>query len=286
MNPAFLGIATASIWGVHDLIAGVTSRRIGFLPTIIGSTLFGLLVLSVWLGVSGDFPALIQEDIWIAYCSGFGYTLATMFLFAALSAGPMSLAVPLAGSYPVSSLIIAAISGVTPSSFQLLLAAVVILGVFMVSMAKEESASQQFDKGWFKRTVVFGLCSHLCFAIGIWLGQSAAVSFGTIEATWLARISGLAILLVILVFSKVTVSNVGRFVPVVALIGFLDVIAISCLNYAGHTSQPEVAIVIGSTFGPVTVLLARVFLKEHISWFRWLGIAITFSGVAGLTALS
>lgn len=286
MNPALLGISTACLWGTHDLIAGVTSRRIGFLPTVLGSTLSGFLVLTAWLGVSGAYPHVLQEGAWTAYSSGLGYTLATMLLFAALSSGPMALGVPLAGSYPVTSLVLAALSGVPPTVLQVLLALVVVAGVVIVSAGEDPSfPDKQFEVGWFKRTVMYGVGAHVFFALGIWWGQAAAVTIGSIETTWLARIAGLLLLLVLYSFSTRPPAGTRRLLPVLLLIGCLDVLAISCLNFAGHTSQPELASVIGSTFGPVTVLLAWLFLKERITGFRWLGIAITFSGVAALTAL-
>jgi drug/metabolite transporter (DMT)-like permease len=46
----------------------------------------------------------------------------------------------------------------------------------------------------------------------------------------------------------------------------------------------EITAVIGSLFGAVTVLLARVFLKEQMSKFQWAGIGLIFFGVASLTA--
>lgn len=285
MNPAFLGIATASIWGVHDLVAGITSRRIGFLPTVLGSTFFGLAALTAWLAADGGYPALIQERIWIAYGSGFGYALATMCLFAALSSGPMSLGVPLAGSYPVTSLILAAASGTLPTVLQLSLALTVVVGVVVVSTADGAGdARQQFPDGWFGRTIAYGLSAHVLFALAIWSGQLAAVRFGSIETTWLARLSGLVLLALILAASRESLKNKAGYLPTVAAIGLLDVLAISCLNYAGNTAHPEIATVIGSTFGPVTVLLAWIFLKERISLLRWLGIVVTFSAVAALSA--
>jgi len=285
VNPALLGIATASIWGVHDLLAGVTSRRTGFLPAVLGSTFFGLVVLTVWLAFNADYPNLIQDKIWIAYGSGFGYALATMCLFAALSSGPMSLGVPLAGSYPVTSLALAAAAGIVPSASQLALALTVVMGVVIVSVSGNASdGGRQFPEGWFQRTVLYGLGAHVLFALGIWSGQLAATHFGTIQTTWLARISGLILLILIFSAGKQTLTDKAKDVPILALIGLLDVVAIACLNYAGHTAHPEIATVIGSTFGPVTVLLARVFLKERICPLRWFGIAVTFSGVAGLSA--
>lgn len=287
MNPALLGISTASIWGVHDLVAGVTSRRIGFLPTVLGSTFFGLAALTVWFAFNGPYPDLVQDKVWIAYGSGFGYALATLCLFAALSSGPMSLGVPIAGSYPVTSLVLAAATGIVPTVLQLILALTVVLGVVIVSIAGNSAESrQQFPEGWFQRTVLYGLGAHVLFALGIWSGQMAATHFGSIQTTWLARISGLVLLVLILSASRETLRGKTGYVPTVGLIGLLDVAAITCLNYAGNTAHPEIATVIGSTFGPVTVLLAWIFLKEHISLLRWFGIAVTFSAVAALSAVT
>ena len=45
----------------------------------------------------------------------------------------------------------------------------------------------------------------------------------------------------------------------------------------------SIAVVISSGFGLVTVLLARLILKEKISKIQTLGISLTFIGVVGLT---
>lgn len=277
-------MTTASLWGVHDLVAGVTSRRIGFLATVLGSTLFGFLVLTAVLAFR-DFPDPLHEQAWVAYGSGFGFALATMCLFAALSAGPMSLGVPLAGSYPVTSLCLAATFGAAPSVPQLALAAMVVAGVIIVSIADDSAdAGTGFPAGWFRRTVLYGLSAHVLFALAIWSGQQAQLVFGTLETTWLARLSGLVLMAVIFAASRQSLRGRAAYVPVTALLGVLDVFAISCMNHAATTSQPEIATVIGSTFGVVTVLLARLVLRERVSPLRWLGIAVTFSGVAALSA--
>jgi len=37
--------------------------------------------------------------------------------------------------------------------------------------------------------------------------------------------------------------------------------------------------VLGSLYGAVTVGLAAIFLREHISRFQWLGIVAIFAGI-------
>ncbi len=57
------------------------------------------------------------------------------------------------------------------------------------------------------------------------------------------------------------------------------------LLFAGSTGgDPAIAAVTGSAFGAVTVLLARVVLKEKMSVMQWFGIALVTTGVAVLAA--
>ena len=53
---------------------------------------------------------------------------------------------------------------------------------------------------------------------------------------------------------------------------------------AAHTPAPEIAVVISSGFCIVTILLARVILKEIMSWPQWLGVVMIVAGVAVLSA--
>ena len=57
MNSAFFGLIAALGWGVHDFLAGITSRGIGQLRTTVAVTLFGLAALSLWLVWQWHFPA-------------------------------------------------------------------------------------------------------------------------------------------------------------------------------------------------------------------------------------
>jgi drug/metabolite transporter (DMT)-like permease len=72
-------------------------------------------------------------------------------------------------------------------------------------------------------------------------------------------------------------------IPLLLLFGLLDVLAISLLFAAGKAAQPELATACATASGAITVVLARIFLHERVVALRWLGIAATFVGVAGLS---
>ena len=67
--------------------------------------------------------------------------------------------------------------------------------------------------------------------------------------------------------------------------GLLDVLALATITAAGNLPSPEFATVVSSAFGAVTVLLARIFLKEPIAPAQLAGMVLIFGGVAVLAGL-
>ena len=65
--------------------------------------------------------------------------------------------------------------------------------------------------------------------------------------------------------------------------GILETTGYFCLVSAYTFDKVSIAVVISSGFGLVTVLLARMVLKEKISKIQTFGISLTFIGVIGLT---
>ena len=286
MNPAILGTVAALFWGVHDLVAGIASRKLGHMVVVLGVTLAGFAGLTLWLGLTGEFPNLQRADLWVPIVAGAGYASATLFLFAAFATGPFSVAAPVGGSYPLTSLLIAAVLGTPTSGTQLFMALLVIAGVIIVALTEpEEGDAQAYNKRAIRQTVIYAGLAHLSFAFAILFGQKAAVLFGAVEGTWISRIAG-AVVIGFLFFAANKKRDLpAKWIAPIAGIGLLDATAICLLNAAGNTSQPQIAAVAGSAFGVVTILLARIFLNEAIPPLRWLGIAVTFIGVAALTAL-
>jgi drug/metabolite transporter (DMT)-like permease len=273
MNPGLLGLIAAAAWGVHDVIGARVSAEIGAVKTATAVTLFGLVLLTLWLTIAGDFPTSGVERAWLPALSGVFLALATIWLFAAMAAGSVSLAVPI---------VLGTLAGRTPDLAQVLFAALVIAGVVLVARSETSGGERTGNP---RRAIVFAILSHATFAVGNFIGQYAATIYGAIPATWISRIGGSAAIIPLLLLIS---SKPGEFprslLPFLVLMGGLDVFALSMLNLGGHTSQPELAVVTASAAGVIAILLAWVFFKERISPLRWIGIIMTFSGVAALTA--
>jgi drug/metabolite transporter (DMT)-like permease len=62
-------------------------------------------------------------------------------------------------------------------------------------------------------------------------------------------------------------------------------LALGAITAAGNLPDPAFATVVSSAFGAVTVLLARIFLKEPIAPAQFAGMVLIFGGVGVLAGL-
>jgi drug/metabolite transporter (DMT)-like permease len=284
MNPVLLGSLAALCWGMLDFLAGTTSRSIGAIRVTAAVTVIGLILITAWLSAFGEFPTFQRDDIWWPLLAGLGYAFATLFLFAAIASGPVSLAVPITMSYPATSLVLAVFLGNLPSLLQLLFVALILFGVLLVAFG-ERTDDQPQAPGRRQRTLLFAILAHLTFVVAVFTGQTSAPLFGEIETTWISRLAGSAAMLPLLFLSKGGVGHQVQFLPLLGVMALLDTVAAVLLFAAGKTAQPELANVCGTASGAITVVLAWIFLREKIVYLRWLGIAATFFGIAALSAL-
>jgi drug/metabolite transporter (DMT)-like permease len=286
MSSVLLGLVAALSWGVNDFLARFPSRAVGPLPTVLVVTFAGLLILTVWLLLSGHSIRISWPQLWLPAASGIFFTLSTLSLFAALALGPVSLVTPIAGSYPALAMIFSVAQGARPSLSQWLAVAAVLTGVVLVSRSGETyEQSGYIPPGKLKTIVALALCASLGSAVAQTSGQAAAVEIGEISAVWLARIFGLITIGAIYLMQRSRGELPGRWLPLLGLMGGLDVAALAAILAAGNLPDPAFATVVSSAFSAVTVILARAILKEPISPIQLLGMILIFGGVAGLAGL-
>lgn len=285
MNPALLGMAGSLSWGTLDYISRFPSRQVGHLNTVFAATVVGLVLLTGWMMLGGYELKAHWPTLWLVALSGIGSALATMWLFAALAIGPISVVSPIAASYPALSVGYAFAMGSRPSVLEWIAMAAVMAGVFVVSrVATGPSDAARAERDNIAKVVPLALMSSLAFAIALTAGQAAAPIYGEVQTTWFARLFGAAVLLMFFARPSERFDLPVRWWPVFLVMGALDVGGMVTIVAAGHLPQAEIAQVTGSTFGVITVLLGRFLLKEQVSWLRWGGIALIFAGVAVLSA--
>ena len=141
--------------------------------------------------------------------------------------------------------------------------------------ASEDSAAR-------RTTLLIATGASAAYALIIISGQAAVPLMGELQTTWVGRLVGLAALLALFAVRRERPRCERSWLPFLLLLGLLDTSGYLAL-FAGSTGlHPEATAVAASTFGVVTVVLARVILREPIAWRQWGAIALVFSGVATL----
>jgi drug/metabolite transporter (DMT)-like permease len=214
--------------------------------------------------------------------AGAGIAVATLCLFAALASGPISLAIPVAMSYPASTVLIFAAMGTLPSLPQLIAVAAILGGAALVAL-NENAHSDDHRPGRIRRTLTFAIAAHVVFLFSVLAGQAAAEELGALQSTWISRIGGSLLVLPLLFISRSGERVTMRAVGLLCAMGLLDVVGTSALFAAGRTPEPELATVCSSAAGAITVILAALILKEKVKPGRWTGIGLVFAGISALS---
>jgi len=289
MSSVLLGLVAALAWGLNDFLARFPSRAVGPIPTVLVVTAAGLIVLSAWVLLGGATISIVWPSLWLVALSGVCFTLGTLWLYAALARGPIAIVAPIAGSFPALAMIIAVVQGARPSLAQWLAIGAVMAGVAIVSRSGGHyEASGELPPGKLKSVLGLAFLASFGFALSLASGQAAAPIFGEVETVWLARVFGLITIGGLYLWSSWRSAKASlpvRWLPLLALMGCLDVAALGTIVAAGNLPDPEFATVVSSAFSAVTVLLARTFLKEPIAPAQFAGMVLIFDGVGALAGL-
>lgn len=284
MNPALWGTLAACAWGTADFAARFTGRALGHASALLGVLLTGAVALSAW--IAWRTPPLVWEwqGAWLLLVSGVSIMIATLLLYQGLARGPVSVVAPIASSYPALVVALAVLLGARPAAIDWLAMAAVMAGVVIVARAAESFAEA---RGTGRRadgtTVAIALGAAVGFAAAVSSGQAATPIYGELQTVWLSRLIALAALLPLFLLPAYELRMPPRWWPLLAAQGLLDGGAYLMIVTAAHQPGAELAAVTASGFGAVTVLLARVFLRESMGWRHWAGIAMIFAGVAVLS---
>ena len=290
-----LGLAAAIFWGAADFLARYSTRMIGTYRTLFFLQFFGLVGLSIYLAVSGEFGRLFQSMFWEAWAwallAAFLNVFSSLALYRAFEVGVLTVVSPIAASSAALAVVFALLSGETVSVahgigiiaalFGVALAATAFSSVKSVQDSKIIDALPQQRKGILPRGVALALVASLGYGIIFWvLGFRVTPVLGGIAPVWLIRLTTVWTLALFVVPLKqhihVPRGSVWWFI---AGVGILDTAAYVSFTIGLTGGQVAIIGVIASLFSAVTVLLAWIFIREKLQWNQWLGIAIIFVAI-------
>jgi drug/metabolite transporter (DMT)-like permease len=280
------GLLTALTWGGSDFIARFATQRVGTLRTMLYMQGSGFLLLTIFLLHFQRWGHLFDGSGWPPWgwgiLAGVFNALATLALYRSFEIGKLSVVAPLSASSPVLTVLLSLLTGERLTAVRALGMAATVLGVMLV--AGGEKAPDEADAEAVRRSgqgLGWALCSAVGFGVLFWLlGVRAVPRTGPFATVWLIRLTGFSITFAILLLRKIPLRvPLSRVTWQLAGMGILDTSAFVLNNRGMLLEQISVMSVLASLYGAVTVALAALFLREHVSKWQWAGIIAIFSGI-------
>jgi drug/metabolite transporter (DMT)-like permease len=274
-----LGLAAAVSWGVGDFLGGLQSRRLPVVAVVLGSQLAGLALVAVIVAIRGT--GLPGGDFLLyAAASSLGGIVGLTAFYKALSIGAMGVVAPLSSTAAVIPVVVGLASGDTLSALQ---ASGIALAVGGVVLASREAS----DEAKTSKTVSRGAGLALVSALGFGFFFVAIAKASDADVVWAVCVNRAVSAALLAAALLITRPGIGlRLVNmrVLAVVGVLDTGANFLFALASTKGLVSVVSVLASLYPIVTVVLARVVLRERLQAIQRVGAAAALAGVALISA--
>ena len=279
VNPQFVpvafSLAAVLTWGTSDFIGGYASKDSDpFLVTALAHA-SGFSLMAIWaLAEHAPFPAR-ESELWALLAGALGGVALAIF-YRALAGGTMGLTAPVAAvlgaAIPaILTMFTQGVPGAIPVSGFLLAG----IGIWLISR----------PEGGFGRPQ--GLSMAVLAGVGF-AGFFICINrTGNSSALWSAATSRFAslVLVLLIVLARRTPIRLGAQGIMLGLVaGWLDSTGTMLFIRADQTGRLDSAVVISSLYPAITVLLARLILREHFTRWKAIGMVAAILAVPMIAA--
>lgn len=271
---AAYGMAAMAAWGTSDFLGGYFTRRANaFVFTAVVNLGGLLLVAALALASHTTFPS--ERSVAWALAGGVSGGASLAIFYRALSSGRMGLTAPVA----------AVLSAAIPTIFSMLTEGFpgripivgfvfAVVGLWLITRAEDGSTPQGIGQAVLAGIGFAGF--YLCIRQA---GSGSALWLASLTRTGGLLVTGLIVLMQGN-FRDITASGVRWGV----LTGGIDSLGTVLFVLASQTGRLDEAVVISSLYPGVTVLLARIVLKEHFTRWRFVGLLAALAAVPMIAA--
>ena len=274
MRSIVLALSASLTWGLADFFGPLKGRTLGALRALVYVQLGGLAAIALAIAIRGKGPADVNALFAIpAAISG---TLGLYAYYRGMAVGAMSIVAPIAGISAAVPVIFGIATGDRPSLWQWLGIGAALGGVFL--------ASREPGRGG---RVAAGVGLALLAAIGFGGYFPPMHAAGEADFWWASlifRMTSTSVILAAVAVRRPSLAVSTREVPLLALIGIGDMLGNLLFAAASTSGLVSITSVLASLYPIITVLLARLVLKERVARSQEAGIALTLAGVALISA--
>ncbi|HZR67298.1 MAG TPA: EamA family transporter [Terriglobales bacterium] len=272
--PTFYALGAFATWGVSDFLGGYTARR--FQPFFLAALghVSGTALMAA-LAVANHEPVPSFSHMRWAFAAGICGGVALALFYRALSQGNMGIAAPvsavLGAAIPVAfGIFTEGIPGYVP----ILGFVLALIGIWLISRP---------EGGRRPEGLLLATISGLGFAFFFIFAKKA----GTGSALWIAALARAASLA-----ATATVTLAGRKFSPTYRVGYALGLLAGCIDVTGtfffvraeQAGRLDTAVVLSSLYPALTVVLARIFLREHFTRWKTAGIIAALIAVPMIAA--
>lgn len=276
---SLLALLSSLLWGTADYLAGNLSKQFKALAVTGVSQVFGLLFGLSAIFLASDFiaPSLSFDGYFIpGVIAGIAGFIGLTAFYTGLATGRMGVVSPISSLSVLIPLVFALSQGERPTSLQTAGIIIAIAGAFMAS-------GPEVKNGLPIRPLIYAVVAALGFGTAltfIAIG-SETDSLHTMTAMRCASVT----ICILLALRYRTLGGFGKAqIPLLIFIGVADFLANFLLGVATTKGLVSIAMVFGSLFPVVTILLAYKFLHERLHKVQYVGIAAALGGVILIAA--
>lgn len=271
---SLLALLSSVLWGTADFLAGNLSKRYKALAVTGVSQSFGLLFGLSAVAITGIYqtPTLSLSGYFIpGVIAGIAGFIGLTAFYTGLATGRMGVVSPISSLSVVIPLLVALKDGERPSSLQVFGIIIAILGAFLAS-------GPELRGGLPLMPIVYALIAAVGFGTAVTFIAIGARTDSLLTMTSM-RVASVLICICLALRFRTTGGFAWRTFPILIFIGIADFLANFLLGVATTKGLVSIAMVFGSLFPIVTVLLAYKFLHERLHRSQYLGITCALAGV-------
>jgi drug/metabolite transporter (DMT)-like permease len=277
--PAACSVTAVVLWGASDFAGGLGSRKANaFVLTAFSHVCAMALMLGVALAQHEALPDRVSM-VWALIAGGIGgFSLAVFY--GALASGRMGLTAPIAAllGAAIPTLVDIGLEG-SPSRWSIGGFVLAIVAIWLIARPEPQGEN---DQSGHPKGVAIAALSGVGFA-----GFYLCIHQATGSPAWVAAISrtgSFATTAVAVVATRAPMQLDARRAVLGMGAGFLDITATALFIYASQRGRLDEAVVITSLYPAVTVLLARIVLREHFSRWKFVGLLAALASVPLIAA--
>ncbi len=274
------GLGAALAWGAGTVCSARSTRIVGAWSAVGWVMLVGLLANLVLLGIGPAPGALSTSALAWLLVAGVGNVGGLLLEYAALRRGKVGLVTPIASTEGAIAAVLAVAAGEALGAASALLLAVIVVGVVLAGVARDESTQGRSQSVAF----VLAALAALLFGLGLFAAGHLSTSLPAAWAILPPRLVGVAVVtLPLAVTRRLRISRSA--LPLVVATGLAEVLGFVCFEIGARHSV-AVAAVLGSQFAAVASVAAYMLFRERLTRLQLAGVAAIVVGVAALTAVT